>query len=73
MITIYVTETCAQCKLVEKFMTIKKQEYKKVHIDDDEQKRNELFKITGYMKVPVTTNGSDYIVGYNPGRLLSLI
>lgn len=73
MITIYSTLTCAQCLLVEKLMKVKKQEYVKIYIDDDLEQRERLFKITGYMKVPITTDGETYIVGYNPSQLFKIM
>lgn len=48
-------------------------EYQKVYVDDDVEKRQELLEKTGMMSVPVTTDGEEYIVGWNPAKLSQLL
>lgn len=72
-LTIYATQTCVWCKAVEKLFTMKHIDYEKVYIDDKPQLSQELYEKTGQMTVPVTSNGTDYVVGYNVGKLLALV
>lgn len=52
---------------------MKKVIYEKIFIDDLPEMRQKLLDITGHMTVPITTNGKDYVVGWDIGRLSALI
>jgi glutaredoxin 3 len=73
MLTIFSTRTCVWCKAVERYLQMKKVQYEKVMVDDDPETRQMLFEKTGYMAVPVTTNGTDYVLGNNWARINELI
>ena len=73
MITVYATQTCPWCSHVERYLSMKGVEYQKVYVDDDVEKRQELLEKTGMMSVPVTTDGEEYIVGWNPAKLSQLL
>ena len=69
MVTVYTTASCAFCPMVKKFLQIKKINYSEVDVTNDMSLRDELYKKTGLMSVPVTTDGEKFVVGYNPGML----
>lgn len=73
MITVYTTDTCAYCPLVKKFLQMKNVEYDEVNVTNDHNTRGKLFSETGLMTVPVTKNGSAFVVGFNPAELAKLI
>lgn len=73
MVTIFATKTCVWCTMVEKYLQSKKVEFQKVFVDDDRDKRDELFKMTGVMSVPITVSGDRYVIGWNPSKLSELI
>ncbi len=73
MITVFTTKTCAYCKMVKKYLEMKNVIFQEEDITDDAEKRQELFNKTGLMTVPVITNGSDYINGFNPSLLAKLV
>lgn len=73
MITIYKTETCGYCKMVTQICDKFNVDYELISLDDNPTKRQELMDITGAMTVPITTNGKDYVVGWNPGKLMKMI
>jgi len=73
MVTLYSTKICPWCKTVEKYLQMKKVQYQKIYVDDDHQKRQELFEMTGMTSVPVTTNGKEFVVGWNAGKINNLI
>lgn len=52
---------------------MKQIQYEKVMVDDNPEIRQMLFEKTGYMAVPVTTNGTDYVLGNNWARINELI
>lgn len=69
MLTVYTTESCAFCPMVKKFLSLKKLPFKEVNVTNDQHTRGELFRKTGMMSVPVTTDGERFVVGYNPSQL----
>jgi len=73
MLTVYTTDTCAYCPMVKQYLKHKNVEFKEVNVSLDPDTRGELFKATGMMTVPVVTDGKEYVVGYNPGRLAKLL
>lgn len=73
MITVYTTATCAFCAMVKKYLTLKEVPFTTVDVTDDEATRNMLFEKTQMQTVPVITNGTEYINGFNPALLNKLI
>lgn len=69
MITVFSTTTCAYCNMVKQFLTNKGKDYNEVNLEDNPEKRQELFEKTGAMTVPITQIGEDFIIGWNPGKL----
>lgn len=73
MVTLFKTSYCAYCPMTAKFLKHKGVEFKEIYIDDKPEVRADLYKQTGFMTVPVVTDGKEYVVGYNPGRLTQFI
>jgi len=73
VVKVFATRTCVWCKQVEKFLQLKQVQYEKVYIDDDQATRQMLFEKTGMMSVPVTSDGEQFIVGWNVGALSDLV
>lgn len=71
--TVYTTNTCAYCVMVKKYLDNKQVQYEVVNLDDNPEKRQELFEKTGAMTVPITENNGKYVVGWNPGQLAAII
>lgn len=72
-VTIYTTKSCAYCPRVKKFLTLKNVEFDEVDVSVDGETRAELFKKTGMMTVPITTDGNNFVVGWNPAQLAKLV
>lgn len=72
MIKIYTTNTCAYCKMVKDFLTMKGKSFEVVNLDEQPDKQAEAYAISGALTVPVTTDGASVVVGWNPGKLMSL-
>lgn len=74
MLTIYKTPTCTYCKSVAKLLDMKGIQYKLVDISEDPELRQQVISNSGVMTVPVTVRGDweEYVIGYNPSRLLAL-
>ncbi len=73
MLTVYTTDTCSYCKIVKKYLTSKNVEFQEVDVTSDGSLREKLLKMTGLSTVPVTTNGDDFVVGFQPKLLSELI
>lgn len=73
MLTVYTTESCAYCPMVKKFLRMRGAEFTEVDVTNDIKKRDELYKQTGQLTVPITTNGKDFIIGFKPALLANLI
>lgn len=73
MLTVYTTKTCAYCPMVKKYLTMKNVQYKEVDVTEDVNVRQELQDKTGMFTVPVTSYGSDFVVGWNPAKLSELL
>lgn len=78
MITVFTTNTCAYCKMVKQFLTLKGKEYEVVNLDDNPEKRQELFEKTGAMTVPITLikkddGMEDVVIGFNRARLAEVL
>ncbi len=75
-VTIYTSNTCGQCKMVKKILTMKGHEYSEVNIDESPDRHQEVLKLSGQQRVPVTVVSDDttgfqsVITGYNPGQLM---
>lgn len=73
MITVFTTNTCAYCKMVKQFLTMKGKEFKVVNLDEDLQARQELYEKTGALTVPITQVNDQYVIGWNRSRLAEVI
>ena len=62
MITVFTTKTCAFCPLVTSFLAKRGVPFEIVSLEDSPNVRQELINKTGYMTVPIITNGSDEFV-----------
>lgn len=73
MITVFTTNTCAYCKMVKQFLTLKGKEYQEVNLTDNPEKRQELFEKTGALTVPITQVDDQFIIGWNRSRLVEVL
>lgn len=73
MLKIYTTTQCAYCTMVKRFLDKKEVEYEIINLDENPDKRDEAFALSGVMSVPVTTNGTDVVVGFVPSKLIGLL
>lgn len=73
MITVYTTTTCAYCKMVKTLLDAKEVKYETVNLDEHPERQQEAVDLSGQIGVPVTTNGTDVVVGFNPKQLMEII
>lgn len=73
-ITIYTTNTCAYCVMVKKWLAAKGFTYQEVNIDEQPERAQEAFEVSGQLAVPVTVvtkddDSREVVVGYNLAKL----
>jgi len=77
-ITIYTTNTCAYCIMVEKFLDMKQLKYHLVNLDEEPALQAEALAVSGALAVPITVLTKDdgqkaVVVGYNIQKLAAAI
>ena len=73
-ITIFTTNTCAYCVMVKKWLGAKGYNYEEVNIDQQPERQQDAYALSGQLAVPVTVvtkqdDSQEVIVGYNLARL----
>lgn len=72
MITVFTTATCAYCKMVKQYLTLKGKEFQVVDLTDNPSKHQELIEKTGAMTVPITQVDDQFIIGWNREKLAAI-
>ena len=73
-ITIFTTDTCAYCVMVKKWLGAKGYQYEEVNLNQQPDRQQEAFALSGSLSVPVTVvtkqdDTQEVVVGYNLSRL----
>lgn len=69
----YSTPTCVYCNMAKNFFKANGFEYKDFNVATDLEKRKEMIDKTGQMGVPVITIGNDVVVGFDEGKIRTLL
>lgn len=72
MITIHTTPDCAGCVNVKAFYDRHEIEYETVDLLDNPEIAQNVFALTGTMTAPITTNGTEYVIGVDYKKLREL-
>lgn len=68
----YTSNTCAQCKMVKRLLTVRNIAYEELNIDEHPEYHKEVQSLSGQLRVPVTVKeNGNIVVGYNPMQLLA--
>jgi len=59
--------------MVKKWLDLKGKVYEVVDLDSNPDKRQELIQATGAMTVPITEVDGQYVIGWNVGKLASMV
>ena len=74
MVKVYSVPNCPWCDKVKKYLKLKNIAYEEFNVEDDEDARNELYKISGDQIVPLTTiDGKDYVISFDKAKLDALL
>ncbi len=72
-VTIYSTPTCVYCNLAKNFFKANSVDYVEHNVASDLERRREMIDKTGQMGVPVIDAGGEVIVGFDEGRLRTVL
>ena len=74
MVKVYSITICPWCEKVKKYLKSKNVEFEEHNIELNEEDRDECYKISGDLIVPVTTvNGKDFVVSFDKAKLDALL
>jgi glutaredoxin-like YruB-family protein len=75
MVKVYSITTCPWCKKVKKYLKSKNVEFEEHNIELSEEDRDECYKISGDLIVPVTTvdGKDDFVVSFDKAKLDALL
>lgn len=69
MTIVYTSDTCASCKQVKKLLDLKNKRYEERNIDEHPEYHDEVKRLSGQLRVPVTVINERVVVGYNPASI----
>lgn len=77
-ITLFTTNTCAYCVMVKKYLDSKGMPYETVNLDEQPERQQEAYSVSGQLAVPVTVvtkedDSREVVVGYNLAKLAPAI
>jgi glutaredoxin 3 len=74
MVKVYSISNCPWCDKVKKYLKLKNIAYEEFNVEDDDDARNELYKISGDQIVPLTTiDGKAYVISFDKAKLDALL
>ncbi len=72
-ITVYTTNTCPYCVMMKNFLKEQGLSFKEVNVQQDQAAANRLVAATGQLGVPQTEINGQWVLGFDPNKVLSLI
>ncbi|OZI13653.1 NrdH-redoxin [Bacillaceae bacterium SAS-127] len=72
-VTVYSTNTCPYCTMMKNFLNEQGISYKEVNVQQDQQAAQKLVATTGQMGVPQTEVNGQWVLGYDPQAIMSLL
>lgn len=72
-VTVYSTPTCPFCKQVKKYLDAHQVAYTDFDVSSDQEKAEEMIKVSGQMGVPVIVIDQEILVGFDKEKLQELL
>lgn len=72
-VTVYSTTTCPYCDMMKNFLDQQNIPYTNVDVQKDPIEANKLVQTTGQMGVPQTNVNGEWVLGFDPNRVLELL
>ncbi|QBP41738.1 MULTISPECIES: glutaredoxin family protein [Paenisporosarcina] len=72
-VTVYSSTTCPYCDMMKNFLVQNKIEFTEVNVQSDPAAAQKLVETTGQMGVPQTNINGQWVLGFDPNRVLELV
>jgi len=72
-VTIYSTPACTFCNMAKDYFKKNDIEFTEYNVAEDTDKRTEMVEKSGQMGVPVIFIGDDMVIGFDEGKVESLL
>ncbi|MBU0906125.1 MAG: glutaredoxin family protein [Firmicutes bacterium] len=72
-VTVYSTNTCPYCDMMKSFLNQNNISFTEVNVQIDQVAAQKLVETTGQMGVPQTNINGQWVLGFDPDRVLALI
>ncbi|GIN73353.1 NrdH-redoxin [Bacillus sp. J14TS2] len=72
-ITVYTTSTCPYCDMMKNFLKENELPFKEVNVQQDPVAANRLVQATGQMGVPQTEINGQWVLGFDPEKVMQLV
>jgi glutaredoxin 3 len=72
-ITVYTTNSCPYCVMMKNFLSNNGLPFKEVNVQQDQAAANRLVATTGQLGVPQTEINGQWIIGFDPEKVMSFL
>ncbi|OED33570.1 NrdH-redoxin [Planococcus maritimus] len=72
-VTVYSTNTCPYCTMLKNYLDQNGVAYTEVNVQEDQAAANRLVQTTGQMGVPQANINGEWVLGFDPQRVQSLL
>lgn len=72
-ITVYTTTTCPYCHMVKHFLKKQGLPFQEVNVQQNPAAGQRLVETTGQMGVPQTNVNGQWVIGYDPDRIMGFV
>lgn len=72
-VTVFSTNTCPYCDMMKNFLQQNQISYTEVNVQQDQAAAQKLVETTGQMGVPQTNINGQWVLGFDPERVLELV
>ncbi len=72
-VTVYSTNTCPYCTMLKNYLDQNGIAYTEVNVQEDQAAANRLVQTTGQMGVPQANINGEWVLGFDPQRVQSLL
>ena len=72
-VTVYTTTTCPYCVMLTNFLSEKNIPFNEVNVEKDPKAMQKVVATTGQMGVPQTEVNGQWVLGFDPKRIMSVL
>ncbi|MFS8629604.1 MAG: glutaredoxin family protein [Bacillales bacterium] len=72
-VTVYTTSTCPYCAMLMNFLREHNIPFKEVNVQENPEQMYYVMSQTGQMGVPQTEVNGQWVIGFDPGRIMAAL